>query len=1146
MAQLFNKRYEIQERLGEGGMGAVYRALDRLTGETVALKVVLNTDSTASTSEAQTEDADFHLSLAKEFKVMASLRHPHIISVLDYGFGTFNHTRQPYLAMELLEKARDFSEYGAELETLEAKIELALQLLQAMAYLHRRNILHRDIKPANVLLNEEKQLKVLDFGLAMETGTEGIPAGTLLYMAPELLAGGDPSVASDLYAIGVMVYELLTGRNPFSRPAPWETINAVLNDEPDLAPVELLATKRASRLKPFLKPTSQDAQDKTVSHADDALTRIHQAADTKKTPLRPMRPVRFADTTDIQLIGGTALPDILARLLTKQPENRYQSAEAVIQALCSAVELPLPEETKEIRESFLQAATFVGRKNEIDQLTAALLNTLALPPVGSLWLIGGESGVGKSRLLEELRILAMVRGAAVIRGQAEAEAGAPYQLWREPLRRLVLMSEPGDLDAAILKDLVPDIETLLGRKIPDAVRVDRAAYQQRLHGTIASLFQQQPEPLVVLLDDLHHASTEDLELLRVINRLAGSLPLLIVTTYRSDERPALAKELEEMKPLRLERFTSQEVAALSRSMLGAAGERPDILTLLERETEGNIFFMIEILRALSEEAGRLEDILTLPLPQSIATGGMTGVIERRLSRVAQRWLPLLKLAAVAGRKLDLSVLKPLHDGGNLQRWLLACATASVLELREGEWQFTYDRLREAVIDTIPAAERPALHRRVALAVEQIYPNAPEHAAALANHWQAAGELEKEFAYIRQAADYALRISVFADAVAHLTRALGLVRAISLDDSLRDTYEADIMVKLGETLYYTGDYTTAITRLEAALRLFRALNDAKGTARALNAMGDTRWRLGQYPEAVSACEEALRLSKGIDDQESIARALNRLGMVLTEQGSYVEAAARLNESAQVARALNMPGLIVSPVNNLAVVAFAQGDYDSAERYLEETLALSRLSGERYKTAAVLANLGSVAGSREAFQKAMTYFEESLSISQTIGYRHGVGFALKNLGILAEMQQDYATAERYLKQGLELSQAMGERQSSAMTLISLGEVASLQNQPGDALQYYRQALKLAEEIESIPTIMDAFVGIAKITDNEDEALELLGLVLNHPAAVEDTRRLAEPILEALRAALPPDRVEAALVRGRARELQQMIAQVMKTPA
>lgn len=158
---------------------------------------------------------EFHLALAREFKTLASLRHPHIISVLDYGF---DKQRQPYLTMELLDNAPNLIEAGRALPRT-SQIELLVQVFQALAYLHRRGIIHRDLKPDNVLVIEG-QIRILDFGLAV--AREHSPAenrviyGTPAYMAPEVLEGQAATEASDLYAVGVMAYELFAGQHPFN------------------------------------------------------------------------------------------------------------------------------------------------------------------------------------------------------------------------------------------------------------------------------------------------------------------------------------------------------------------------------------------------------------------------------------------------------------------------------------------------------------------------------------------------------------------------------------------------------------------------------------------------------------------------------------------------------------------------------------------------------------------------------------------------------------------------------------------------------------------------------------------------------------------------------------------------------------------
>ncbi len=751
MPNILGQRYRLLNLLGAGGMGRVYRAMDRLNGQVLALKRVLIPADQLVFATRTLPQMDFNVALAQEFQLLSALRHPSIIGVLDYGFDS---ERQPFLTMELIENAQTIRE-AAQDQPLTVQVELLIQLLQALSYLHRRDVVHRDLKPSNVLV-KSGQVKVLDFGISIIKGQLSAISGTILYMAPEVLRGEGAGVQADLYAVGVLIYELLVGNPPYKSETPSKLIETILN-----------------------------------------------------TPL------------DVVLTGvDSQMASILERLLAKRPQDRYASADEAIEALSKVIHHPVLLETGTSRESFLQTTRLVGREAEVAQLSASLMETGA--GLGGSWLVGGESGIGKTRLLDELRTLALVNGALVLRGHTVAGGGRPYEVWREPLRRLVLASDPDDVEASILKPVVPDIPVLLERDVPDAPEFDSQATQGRLLTTIANILKRHEQPMVIFLENLHWADEESLALLAWLNQIVAWLPVMIVGSYRDDERPELPSRLREMKMMKLRRLPVPSIADLSESMLGTVGRQPQIVSLLERETEGNPFFVIEVVRALAEEAGRLDKIGTMRLPQHVFTGGVRRVVERRLSRVPPDAHPLLQLAAVGGNQLEVDVLRASAPQIDVDRWLLTCANVAVLELDEGRWRFAHDKLRQGLLIELKPEQIRDLHRQYATTIESVSPDPASRAAALAYHWGEAKEQAKEGSFAALAGERALRSGAYQTAVSYLSGALalasepGMARSQDAQAIAARLRRATLGRELAEAYYGAGDLGNARQQQEAAL------------------------------------------------------------------------------------------------------------------------------------------------------------------------------------------------------------------------------------------------------------------------------------------------------------------------------------------
>ncbi|MDC0708011.1 AAA family ATPase [Stigmatella sp. ncwal1] len=744
-AEIVGRRYHIMEVVGRGGMGTVYQAKDRLAGVVALKRLHRSVEEIAHTTQrhlsSKNTQPDIALGLADEFKVLTSLHHPHVISVLDYGF---DDQQRPYYTMDLLTGAQTITEAGKN-QPHEVRVRLLAQVLQALAYMHRWGVIHRDLKPANVLV-VDGQVKVLDFGLAL--AREGMDqrrtVGSPGFVAPELFENRAASAASDLYSLGMIAYRL------------------------------------------FAMPSGLG---KSVG-----------------------LPLDFDESP----VGK-----FLQKLSAQNPHERFASAEEALSALTDATGQQIPTETQATRESFLQGARLVGREREQAWMEQLLDQTLT--DRGSAWLVGGESGVGKSRLLDELRTLALVRRAVAVRGQAVSSGGSLYHEWRSVLRWLVVETQPTDHEAAVLHPLVEDMEALLGRPVQAIPDLEPEAAQGRLFAVVEDLFRRVPRPTVLILEDLQWTHAESLRLLTRIASLARHLPLLILASFRDDERPGLPSELPMMDVLRLPRLRADAIAVLTESMIGPAGRSPQLVEMLRRETEGNPFFLVEVVRALAEETGQLDRIGTTPLPTKVFPGGMQQIIQRRLGKLNPAAIDLLRLAAVIGRQIDVKVLRACASPLHINTWLSECASAAVLEPFEGQWRFTHDKLREGVLANLPALAEPMLHRRAAEAIESVHPEAVGWTTALALHWGKAGDLEKEARWSQQAGEQALAAYSCMEAIQYLERALSLrtpPEGEALHLSAQQSYALGrIEALLAEASFQLGDTARCCAHAESALLYF---------------------------------------------------------------------------------------------------------------------------------------------------------------------------------------------------------------------------------------------------------------------------------------------------------------------------------------
>src|SRR5881275_495440 len=291
-------KFELHELIGEGAMGEVWRAYDSVIRRYVALKLLSRAGRSADARER----------LLREARAAGALQHPNIVTIYDLG----EADGQLFIAMELVD-GRDLSTLIALREPipLERKLDLVIEVLQGLSYAHERGVIHRDIKPSNVRIASDGSVKIMDFGIALQSADvtgSGAIVGTPTYMAPEQITNGAITPATDVFAVGCLLYELLTYRKPFEG----ETVHGVLYQVLTTDPKPLRATT----------PSIPAALERVVSKA------LIKVPEERYETARQMQSALFAiraalsgasDTTERLSLRWTPIPSAVLRLVTHAP-----------------------------------------------------------------------------------------------------------------------------------------------------------------------------------------------------------------------------------------------------------------------------------------------------------------------------------------------------------------------------------------------------------------------------------------------------------------------------------------------------------------------------------------------------------------------------------------------------------------------------------------------------------------------------------------------------------------------------------------------------------------------------------------------------------------------------------------------------------
>ncbi|HEY2637690.1 MAG TPA: AAA family ATPase, partial [Solirubrobacteraceae bacterium] len=569
------------------------------------------------------------------------------------------------------------------------------------------------------------------------------------------------------------------------------------------------------------------------------------------------------------------------------------------------------------RDAPRPAAPFVGRQRERAELSGALAG--ALTGDGSLLLLTGESGIGKTRLAREVADEAAARGAAVLWGAAWDAGGAPaFWPWMQAIRELLVATDEDDLrsdlgpGAAYVAQIVGDVRERVPGLAP-APALDSDAARFTAFDATATFLRAAAarRPLLVVLDDLHAADVPSVVLLGFLARGLHGARILLLGTYREREAvgevgEALAAARPAGRTLALRGLEPDDVAVLVAAQ--AEGPAPDrLVRRVHALTEGNPLFVDEVTRLLAAEGGLEAGSGRIPLPD-----GVRDTIRRRLAPLSAPARASLTLAAVIGTQFGLETL--VHAAGADRAGVLghldeALAAGLVEDDGVGSYRFTHALVRETLYDDLSARRRIELHGAVGAALAELHGDRADAAlSGLAHHFlQAApgGGAERAVDYAGRAGDAAMEVLAYERAAEHYRGALAATHLLAPDPALR----ASLHERLGEALMRAGDLAGGREALGEAATIARRTGDSELLARA--ALGTAAWGLstGLVDEQHLAplLEQALaRLGPG--DSALRARVQSRLAAALYWSDDPAFRATLADEAIAMARRVGDPATL----------------------------------------------------------------------------------------------------------------------------------------------------------------------------------------------------------------------------------------------
>ncbi len=967
--------YEIQGRIGAGGMGEVYRARDTRLQRSVAIKI-LPAAFSASTDRLHRFE--------REARSASALNHPNIITIYELGQDGSTH----YIAMELVEGKTLRQLLVAGGLPIRKAIEIAAQIAEGLAKAHEAGIAHRDLKPENLMISHDGFVKILDFGLAKlaaSTGEQsdagtltgsqtepGVVMGTLGYMSPEQAAGRPLDIRSDQFSFGLVLYEMVAGKRAFQRRTAAETMVAILREQAEPVGVQ--------------------------------------------NPEAPA-PLCWA----------------IERCLAKEPEKRYVSTRDLARELAAIrdrfSEKPVKQvETRPINLP-VQRTGFVGREKEV---TAA--KELVLRRDVRLVTVTGPGGIGKTRLALQVANGLVERFLGGTHFVPLSPVADPGLLASVILQTLGIREAGGQSPLEILKKNLQD-----SLRQPMLLVLDNFEHLAKAATTVAELLavganlkilvtsrsalhvygeHEFPVPPLGLPDSRSTPSVDVLSqcpaVALFVQRAVAAKPDFELNQGNAAAVTEICSRLDGL-PLAI------ELAAARVKVLSPSSMRTRLASRLQLLTGGarDLPQRQQTLRAAMDWS---YDLLSAPEQK----------LFRRLSVFVGCNLEGVEAVCDTKGDLDLDLLDGMAS-------MVDKSLVQQVEQANCQSRFVMlETIREYALEKLQASGEEALTKRahaaycLVLAEEET----TEKSGAEGTEWLERFAFEHDnfragLEWLTESGDaeWGLRLGAalfpFWEAREYLAEGRdSLGKLLRLASAAAPTKARErALFAAGVLAVEQGDYASADALIGESLGIARQFRDQQGAAVSLNALAVIARGRGDLAVARSLLEESMVLWRELDDQKAVARSLSNLANVVKLQGDNARARSLYAECLSIFRELGDRTGVAWSTNYQGDVARDQGDSAAARTLYEQGLVIFRELDDRWGIAGTLADLGSLAREQGDYPRAHSMYRESIKLFQELDHKRGIARLLECFACAAAVQLEAKRSLRLAAAAAALRQNIG---------------------------------------------------------------------------------------------------------------------------